>query len=459
MRTRQLQSLKTILGRRLIIIAAAVILANIAFVAFFDASDRSSLISDVTTNELGRLELALKADPEGGGDLNARVSDIYERHPEAYAFVVVDAGGRPIAGANVDLFPDGALKGVALAPDWLAWPNKSDTLPVIASHTIVAGTGADAAAGGTSSATILFMMRSDPANLIRWEIWDEFSGHVLLPLAPITILLIGGTWLMMRRVLAPVAEAAGWARSIRPGKPLPPFPDQGRSTEIEDLMDAVRRSLDRLNSELDAEQRRAGEAAHALRTPVAVLVARLDELRDGPQTDQLRADVLALSRTVTQFLSSAGADRLELDEADRADLGEVAEGVVADLAPFALRRGTEIEVVVHEAPCLVHGSKNAIALALTNLVENAIYHGGSALVSVTVGPGPQISVRDRGPGLPPGDSEALFKPFWRGPRAERGGAGLGLAIVARIQRSHGGGIEASDAPGGGAEFRLSYRAA
>lgn len=255
-------------------------------------------------------------------------------------------------------------------------------------------------------------MRSDPANLIRWEIWDEFSGHVLLPLMPITILLIGGTWLMMRRVLVPVAEAATWARSIRPGRPLPPFPDQGRSTEIEDLMDAVRRSLDRLNSELDAEQRRAGEAAHALRTPVAVLVARLDELGRGPEADRLRADVLALSRTVTQFLSSAGADRLELDEEDRADLSEVAEGVVADLAPFALRRGTEIEMVGTEAPCLVHGSKNAISLALTNLVENAIYHGGSALVSVTVGPGPNepFVLENVSFTIAPGDAVAITGP-------------------------------------------------
>jgi signal transduction histidine kinase len=53
----------------------------------------------------------------------------------------------------------------------------------------------------------------------------------------------------------------------------------------------------------------------------------------------------------------------------------------------------------------------------------------------------------------------LFKPFWRGPAAAKGGAGLGLAIVDRIQRSHGGRVEASNALGGGAEFRLLYRAA
>ena len=63
------------------------------------------------------------------------------------------------------------------------------------------------------------------------------------------------------------------------------------------------------------------------------------------------------------------------------------------------------------------------------------------------------------PGFPPPGDGDLFEPFRRGAGAPRGGAGLGLAIVARIQRAHGGTVEASDAPGGGALFRLTYRPA
>jgi signal transduction histidine kinase len=104
------------------------------------------------------------------------------------------------------------------------------------------------------------------------------------------------------------------------------------------------------------------------------------------------------------------------------------------------------------------GEARAIGLALGNLVENAIMHGSRA-VSVRAGPGPTLTVEDDGPGLPPGDRDRLFEPFRRGASAPPGGAGLGLAIVARVQRAHGGAVEAGDAPEGGARFRLSYRPA
>ena len=394
--------------------------------------------------------LALTATTTEGTRDAQRVSEIYARYPNAYAYAVLNRDGQVIDGANIGLFPPGMNTDAAFVTDWRAWPDGSETMPLFASYLM---------SNDPQGRRLLFLIRSDPANLIGWEIWDEFLGHVLRPLFPITLVLVGGAWLLIRRVLRPVAEAADWARSIKPGNALPEFPVQTPPSEIEDLTAAVRRSFKLLDDQLKAEQRRAGEAAHALRTPVAVLVARLDELGDGPEMAKLRADVLALSRTVTQFLSSAGADRLEVAEDSRADLTGIVAEVVADLTPLALQRGTEIEVDGTRSPCVVHGTRDAIALALTNLVENAIYHGGTAPITVTVGPGPQISVRDRGPGLPAGAPEMLFKPFWRGPAAAKGGAGLGLAIVDRIQRSHGGRVEASNALGGGAEFRLLYRTA
>jgi two-component system OmpR family sensor kinase len=194
-----------------------------------------------------------------------------------------------------------------------------------------------------------------------------------------------------------------------------------------------------------------------LRTPLAVLVARMDGLPADGEFDRLRADVLALSRTVTQLLTSAGADRMEIDPNDRADLRRVAEQTVAQLVPFARLRGTAIELSAAAGPVMVRGSADAIALALTNLIENAVLHGGGAPVRVTVGPGPELTVQDRGPGLPEAARATLFQPFWRGSGAQPGGAGLGLAIVQRIQRAHGGTVEAANAPEGGARFRLSYR--
>ena len=435
------------LASRLIVIALAVVLGNVGFVAVFDASDRSALLLDLTKREVQRLEAAYLGAGGRAEALVAQEGGIYLDHPGAYAFALIDAKSALLGGRNVELIPPDMLRPGPFATDWLAWPNRTGVLPVVATHSI---------AGSDPPTSVVFYMVDDPANLRGAEIWDEFRGHVWLPLLPIAILLIGGTLLTLRRALRPVAEAAAWARAIEPGRKVSPLDQADAPAEIFDLTDAVQRSIARLDAELTAEQRRAAEAAHALRTPVAVLVARLDEVPGDPAFDALRTDVRALSRMVTQFLTSAGADRLEIAEDQRADLNRVARNVVTDLTPFADAQGAEINLELAAAPMIVHGAADAIGLALTNLIENAILHAGGR-IEVRVGPGAAISVRDHGPGLPDG-ADVLFEPFHRGKGAARGGAGLGLAIVARIQRAHGGTVVAAPAPGHGAVFKLSYKA-
>jgi two-component system OmpR family sensor kinase len=140
------------------------------------------------------------------------------------------------------------------------------------------------------------------------------------------------------------------------------------------------------------------------------------------------------------------------------DLAMVAEDSVAALAPVGFEKGVPLELDVDPAAQPALGNARAIGLALDNLIENAILHGRGG-ARIQVGPGATLSVEDAGPGLPPHQRDALFEPFRRGPGAAPGGAGLGLAIVARIQRAHGGTVEADDAPGGGARFRMAFRAA
>lgn len=448
MTARPRRRLGTILTRRLLAIAGVVIVANVALVALIDAQDRKGLVIDTLRRELSGLEAALGDGPRPGAP-EVRVAELFRAHPGSYAFAVLDPDGRLVAGENVGLFPAGSLRSHGEAGDWIAWTgDRVDT--------VVAARASRALGAGT---TILFLIDGDPAGLIRREILDEFLGHVGLPLLPIALLMIVGSVLVIRRGLAPVAKAAAWARAIRPGAPIPAFEDRNLPAEIADLTDATRRSLERLNRELAAEQRRAAEAAHALRTPLAVIVARLDDLPREAAFDRLRTDIQALSRTVTQFLASAGADRLELEPGDRAELNAIAEGAVADLVPLARSRGAEIAFCAADGARVVHGSAQAISLALRNLIENAIFHGSGAPVEVTVGPGHEIAVRDHGPGLAGESRERLFEPFRRGAAARPGGAGLGLSIVARIQHNHGGAVEVADAPGGGALFRMSYRAA
>ena len=152
-------------------------------------------------------------------------------------------------------------------------------------------------------------------------------------------------------------------------------------------------------------------------------------------------------------------DRLEVKDHERADLAKVAEKSISDVFPLAEKHGCEIVLANNEEPTLVKGSADAISLALCNLIENSIYHAGPGIIEVSIGPGPTLTVRDYGSGLPIETSKELFEPFNRGHSAPRGGAGLGLAIISRIQRAHTGGVEAENAPDGGAVFKLSYMAA
>jgi two-component system OmpR family sensor kinase len=434
--------------RRLVAIAAAVLLVSVSGFGLYYSRDPGYLRDSAVTSQMARLEAALLPAPDGRLVLAPEMRRLFDRHPEAYGFALVDGQGTVLDGANRALLPAEALETGMFATDWIARPDGAAGL-IVASHRV---------GGPERYLRLVFVAVTDPAGLVRGALLREIVGHGLLPLAPAALILLAANAWMIRRSLAPLGRAARWAREVRPGAAVPPCPDGEASPEIRDLTSAARTALDRLAEALEGERRRAAEAAHALRTPVAVLTARLDALPEGEVADHLRADVAALARTVRQVLDSTAAEMVRIEEGESVDLVLLAEDSVAALAPFGFERGVALELVVDSAARPALGNARAIALALDNLIENAILHGrGSARVQV--GPGATLSVEDGGPGLPEQDRDALFEPFRRGPGARPGGAGLGLAIVARIQRAHGGTVEAGDAPGGGALLRLAYRPA
>ena len=436
------------LTRRLVVVAAAVLAVAITGVALHYTRDPTYLQDAAVQWRMTRLEAALTPAPDGGLVLDPDVHVLFERHPDAYAFALLDRDGAILDGANLHLLPLPARETGMFATDWIARP---DDMPggVVASHRI---------GDAERYLRLVFVARSDPADLVRYALLREFAEHALLPLGPAFLILLGANALMIRRGLRPLGAAAAWARAVRPGVAAPPLPITGAAPEIADLVSAARRAMDRLSEALEGERRRAAEAAHALRTPVAVLTARLDGLPDSPAATRLRADVAALARMVRQVLDSTSAEMATVDENTAVDLAAVAEETVAALAPFGFEKGVALGLDVDPGLEPAIGEARAIGLALGNLVENAILHG-STTVCVRAGPGPTLLVEDDGPGLPSEDREHLFEPFRRGASAPPGGAGLGLAIVARVQRAHGGTVETGDAPRGGALFRLTYRAA
>jgi two-component system OmpR family sensor kinase len=436
-------SLAQRLTRRLTMIAAAVVVLNIAIVGIYYGSDQRDLENEALIHEIERLQIAVDGTSVPP---DADLRTLYADHTAAYAFAVVDRGGMVLETMNADLIPPFA--GDVYADDWVI------RLGTAANPLLIAGRELPERTDGLR---VVFVMASDPADLVSAAFLHEFYSHVALPVLPMALVLILATVVFLRRSLAPVALAASWARSLKPGSEVRRPSLENAPAEIADLVEATQRALDRLDQALASEKRNAAEAAHALRTPVAVLVARLDALPPGETTDRLRSDLLTLSRTVHQVLAASRTEAVNVPHDAAIDLSPLAETVIADFAPFAHSKGVDLALSVAKGPALAAADAESVEVALANLIENAILHGGAGPVEVTVGPGPVVGVRDHGPGVSPNATAQLFQAFWRGPSAPPGGAGLGLAIVDRLQRAQGGKIEVHAPADGGSEFRLTFR--
>lgn len=229
---------------------------------------------------------------------------------------------------------------------------------------------------------------------------------------------------------------------------------------LRDDAEAARRQVER---SLEQQKRFTANAAHELRTPLAVLRARLDGLPPSPAAAALARDADRMGHLVDQLLTVARLEARQVELEDGVDLVAVARDTVAALFPLALADGKSIELAFEPATELdgpphavpVHGNAFVLEEALSNLIGNALRHtpaGGMVEVAVGADP-PALEVRDRGPGVPAALRAHLFEPFIQG-RERRGGAGLGLAIVAETASLHDGTVDVEDRPGGGSVFRL-----
>jgi two-component system OmpR family sensor kinase len=441
------RSLSTLLTRRLALIALGLALVNLTAVALRYASLPDELARSALQRQLDRAAEDVQHSP-GPSQLSAKLRADFQTHPQDYAFAVVDARGEQIEAMNPELLPAD-----------LQWLHRSEsvdaTVELDGRSLRISARAIDHPRGAVR---VIVVMAGDPAHWKLRALLDELATHVALPLVPVVLLLIGANAALVRRAMQPVTAAAAWARGLRPGahNPAPPS-HAAQPDEIRDLVDALARALQRLEGALSAERQRSAEAAHALRTPLAVLTARLDALPPGPTEDALRRDVRQLRRSVQQLLSVATAEAAAPGD-ELIDLADVAHAVVVALAPFAHAQGAALELQVHAESAQVRADPASVELALTNLVENAVLHGGGTVL-VTVGPGPQLRVSDEGRGLPAGQEAAIFEPFRRGPDAAAGGAGLGLAIVRRAMASQEGAVSACNRAQGGAEFRLTFKPA
>ena len=215
--------------------------------------------------------------------------------------------------------------------------------------------------------------------------------------------------------------------------------------EVVPFAQAVNDLLTQLDKAARDHQAFAADVAHELRTPLAVMALELEVL-DHADAPRLRAELLAMRRLIDQLmlLARVEAQGLTRSMPNRLYLEEVGTNVVELMAPDAIEAGKSLSLACIGDPPVITGQREIMVAALRNLVENAlrVTPAGGA-VTVLVGPGPRLRVRDGGAGLTPERLRELVERHRRADHASREGAGLGLAIVARIMEAHGGGLKSA----------------
>jgi signal transduction histidine kinase len=229
------------------------------------------------------------------------------------------------------------------------------------------------------------------------------------------------------------------------------LPKEDVVLELHPLVDAVNAALTRIDDDVSRRQRFLTNAAHELRTPIAILQTRIETQAPGPARERLLLDVRRLAATAEQLLDIQRFSTIQTW--DDVDLVKLCETVAADIAPIALAAGYEIAFDTEIADFTVKGDVASLERAVTNLAINAVEHGGGrGRITVEVLRDGTIEVADEGPGIPADQMKKVFEPFYRVvPKST--GAGLGLSLVHQIAQSHDGHVSIVE-QARGARFRL-----
>jgi signal transduction histidine kinase len=292
------------------------------------------------------------------------------------------------------------------------------------------------------------------------DIISNFFRKVGWITIPILLILLAADIIIFRRALAPLWKASEEASNIGPARTDIRLPTEQIPREIVPLVTAVNQALDRLEGGFRVQRQFTADAAHQLRTPLAILRTRIETLGDGAARQALHADIEGMSRIVAQLLEIAELDTLVLDPGETADLRAVCTDVVGAIAPLAIAQHKDIALKGSDAPVMIHGNAEMLQRAIFNLAENAIkFTAQDTSVDIEVGDDGSVRVRDCGPGIVEAERDLIFQRFWRRDRQRSDGAGLGLSIVRGVADDHAATVAVENLPGGGAEFTLRFRLA
>lgn len=264
---------------------------------------------------------------------------------------------------------------------------------------------------------------------------------LFLTLALVALAVGVGAYPVVRRLTGRLERLQGGVESLGGGDLRARVPVEGHD-EVARLAESFNRAAGRIEALVDAHRSLLAGASHELRTPIArvrMAVELMKDAADSQRKRDLERDIAELDALIDEILLASRLDAAPGRDADE----EV------DLLALAAEEGARYEGAdVHGEPVTVRGDPRLLRRLVRNLLENASRHGAPPIdVQVRrAGDAAELRVCDQGPGIPPAEHEAVFRPFHRSRGADDGrGAGLGLALVRQIARQHGG--DARYAPG------------
>ncbi|WP_295487316.1 ATP-binding protein [uncultured Pseudomonas sp.] len=298
--------------------------------------------------------------------------------------------------------------------------------------------------------------RDDLRQDLIQRIADQALAPALIGIPSLALLI----WLLLGWGLRPLRRLTRHLRA-RPIDSLEPLSSAALPVELAPMADALNHQLLQLTRLLERERRFIADAAHELRTPLAVLAIHASNARraaDPAARDEalalLEQGVTRATRLASQLLTMARLEPLT-QARQRIELDALAREELAELTPLALRRDVEL-VLDEDGPSPVHADPTAMTVMLQNLVGNALQFsppGSEITVTLRRQPGwTELQVLDQGPGVA---SEALTRLSDRFYSANNpAGAGLGLAIVALVIDQLDGALEFFNREGGGFGVRV-----
>ena len=284
----------------------------------------------------------------------------------------------------------------------------------------------------------------------------------------VAVTLFGGilAYFVSGHALKPLKSSASQVENVQPSNLSDMKVSEDVLPEFKQFSKSFNSMIDRLDEGFTAQRQFTGNAAHELRTPLALMQAQIElfpvEHSDlKPET----AEFLSLLQEQTERMSQMTKILLEMSELntvpcnDEIELSPMIEEIFADLAPLAEDKGVALE---HDGNATIIGSDTLIYRMLFNLTENAIrYNRPNSRVQISVSEKNDdvlIRVKDNGFGIPEQYRESIFQPFFRVDKSrsrEHGGVGLGLALVWEIASLHGGTVKAEESTENGTVMLVS----